>query len=121
MQKKVEEKNHEIFIFTIFPLLFRFEEECTIIEEEECRTVYDDAWENKCELVNVTLPATNCREITKIEMETKYILYIIFFSITNYFSSKNIRFFEILNFDFSTSFVYQLRFFFLLFISNETT
>ena len=86
MQKKEEEEeeNHEIFIFTIFPLLFRFEEECTIIEEEECRTVYDDAWENKCELVNVTLPATNCREITKIEMETKYILYIIFFFFNYY-------------------------------------
>ena len=51
--------------------IFRFEEECTTIEEEHCNTVYDDAWENKCELVNVTLPATNCREIQRIEMQTK--------------------------------------------------
>ena len=52
---------------------FRFEEECKTIEEEQCQTVYDDAWENVCEMVNVTLPATNCREVTRIEMEKKYV------------------------------------------------
>ena len=35
--------------------------------------MYDDAWENVCEMVNVTLPATNCREVTRIEMEKKYV------------------------------------------------
>ena len=52
---------------------YRFEEECKTIEEEQCQTVYDDAWENVCEMVNVTLPATNCREVTRIEMEKKYV------------------------------------------------
>ena len=82
MQKKI-----------ILMLFFRFEEECTTIEEEDCRTVYDDAWENKCELVNVTLPATNCREITKIEMETKYLPYIFFFfQLLSIILQKDIRF-----------------------------
>ena len=52
---------------------FRFEEECKTIEEEQCETVYDEAWENVCEKVNVTLPATNCREVTRIEMDKKYV------------------------------------------------
>ena len=52
---------------------FRFEEECTDIEEENCQTVYDDVWENKCEMVNVTLPSTNCREVTRTVMEKKYV------------------------------------------------
>ena len=79
----------KVINFMIF--FFRFEEECTTIEEEDCRTVYDDAWENKCELVNVTLPATNCREITKIEMETKYLPYIFFFQLFLFFK-QDIRF-----------------------------
>ena len=80
----------KVIIFMIY--FFRFEEECTTIEEEDCRTVYDDAWENKCELVNVTLPATNCREITKIEMETKYLPYIFFFQLLSIILQKDIRF-----------------------------
>ena len=63
---------------------FRFEEECKTIEEEQCQTVYDDAWENVCEMVNVTLPATNCREITRIEMEKKYVLVILYTNLENF-------------------------------------
>ena len=70
--------NSSYIIFTtklcfFFFKFFRFEEECKTIEEEQCQTVYDDAWENVCEMVNVTLPATNCREVTRIEMEKKYV------------------------------------------------
>ena len=50
---------------------YRFEEECTEIEEENCQTVYDDAWENKCQSVNVTLPSSTCREVTRTVMELK--------------------------------------------------
>ena len=52
-------------------LFYRFDEECTTIEENNCQTVYDDVWENKCEVVNVTLPAANCREVVKTKMEQK--------------------------------------------------
>ena len=50
---------------------FRFEEECTTVEEEDCRTVYDTVWEKKCEMVNVTVPQTACEEIIDVVMETK--------------------------------------------------
>jgi len=69
----------------------RFEEECTTIEEEDCKTVYDEVslflvsspfviltvklgfkvWEKKCEMVNVTVPQTDCREAKDTIMETK--------------------------------------------------
>ena len=54
-----------------FKCFYRFEEECTEIEEENCQTVYDDAWENKCQSVNVTLPSSTCREVTRTVMELK--------------------------------------------------
>ena len=49
----------------------RFEEECTRVEEEDCRTVYDTVWEKKCEMVNVTVPQTACEEVIDVVMETK--------------------------------------------------
>ena len=48
----------------------RFNEECTEVEEEVCKTVYDEVWEKKCEMVNITLPQTDCREFTETQMET---------------------------------------------------
>ena len=51
--------------------IYRFEEECTEIEEENCQTAYDDVWENKCQSVNVTLPSSTCREVTRTVMELK--------------------------------------------------
>lgn len=107
----------KVINFMIF--FFRFEEECTTIEEEDCRTVYDDAWENKCELVNVTLPATNCREITKIEMETKYLPYILFFQLLLLLFFKRILDFRPLILIFHLPLFTNS--FFLLFISNETS
>ena len=50
---------------------FRFNEECTEVEEEVCKTVYDEVWEKKCEMVNITLPQTDCKEFTETQMETK--------------------------------------------------
>ena len=50
---------------------FRFEEECTRVEEEDCRTVYDTVWEKKCEMVNVTVPQTSCEEVMDVVKETK--------------------------------------------------
>ena len=54
-----------------FLCLIRFEEECTRVEEEDCRTVYDTVWEKKCEMVNVTVPQTACEEVFDVVMETK--------------------------------------------------
>ena len=51
--------------------LSRFEEQCATIEEEDCKTVYDEVWENKCEMVNVTVPQRNCQEVMDTVMETK--------------------------------------------------
>ena len=77
---------------------YRFEEECTEIEEENCQTVYDDAWENKCQSVNVTLPSSTCREVTRTVMElkcvrcfTKNCLVIVFITLelTIWFTSSN--------------------------------
>ncbi len=51
----------------------RFEEECTTVEEEDCKTVYDEVWEKKCELVNVTVPTRECRETTETVMENKWV------------------------------------------------
>ena len=51
--------------------LYRFNEECTEIEEENCKTVYDEVLEKKCEMVNITLPQTDCKEFTETVMETK--------------------------------------------------
>ena len=53
-------------------IIFRFEEKCTTIEEEDCKTVYDEVWEKKCEMVNVTVPQKDCRETVETIMETKY-------------------------------------------------
>ena len=66
-------------IFSIFHFIktttsiihFRFNEECTEVEEEVCKTVYDEVWEKKCEMVNITLPQTDCKEFTETQMETK--------------------------------------------------
>jgi hypothetical protein len=55
---------------TLFHLR-RFEEKCTRMEEEDCKTVYDNVLEKKCEMVNVTVPQTECEESTDIIMETK--------------------------------------------------
>ena len=44
---------------------------CTIIEEEDCKTVYDQVWEKKCEMVNVTVPHTECQDMTETIMEKK--------------------------------------------------
>ena len=42
-----------------------------MIEEETCKTVYDEVWEKKCEMVNVTVPQTDCKENQETFMETK--------------------------------------------------
>ena len=68
-----------IFLISIFHFIeintqiihFRFNEECTEVEEEVCKTVYDEVWEKKCEMVNITLPQTDCKEFTETQMETK--------------------------------------------------
>ena len=49
----------------MFSLVCRFEEECSTVEEEDCRTVYDEVWEKKCEMVNVTVPQTECVETSE--------------------------------------------------------
>ena len=60
---------------------FRFIEQCTEVEEEVCKTVYDEVWEKKCETVNITLPQKDCREFTETQMETKYVTFYLFFNI----------------------------------------
>ena len=40
-------------------------------EESECKTVYDTVWENKCEMVNVTVPQRDCDTRQVLETETK--------------------------------------------------
>ncbi len=62
-----------IFFFRInfLGILSRFEEECTTVEEEDCKTVYDEVWEKKCEMVNVTVPQTECQEVTETIFENK--------------------------------------------------
>ena len=71
--------NYICFVFSTFDFIriytsithFRFNEECTEVEEEVCKTVYDEVWEKKCEMVNITLPQTDCKEFTETQMETK--------------------------------------------------
>ena len=64
---------------------FRFQEECTEVEEEVCKTVYDEVWEKKCEMVNITLPQTDCREFTETQMDTKYMINILLLNQIFYF------------------------------------
>ena len=69
--RKALKKQKQKLDYSNIKCLYRFEEECTEIEEENCQTVYDDAWENKCQSVNVTLPSSTCREVTRTVMELK--------------------------------------------------
>ncbi len=64
-------KSNHLHDINVDPLRRRFEEECTTLEEEDCKTVYDQVWEKKCEMVNVTVPQTDCQESTETQMETK--------------------------------------------------
>ena len=50
----------------------RFDEVCTTIEDEDCDIVTDQVWENKCEMVNVTVPQKECAEVPgSMRMESK--------------------------------------------------
>ena len=50
---------------------FRFSKECKEVEEESCKTVYDEVWETKCQNVNVTFPQVDCKEFTETVLEMK--------------------------------------------------
>ena len=40
-----------------------------MVEEDLCRTVYDTVREKKCQMVNITLPHTECHNTQDLVME----------------------------------------------------
>ena len=49
----------------------RFDEKCWTVEKEVCKTVYDTVWDNKCEMVNITVPQRECDTTQEMVMEMK--------------------------------------------------